>query len=524
MNDQHITVLAIDDDPGDVELLNRQLSDIPGISITFTRAQNATAGFEALENPDIDVIFLDYLLGDRNGMDVLEQIRASGELRGVIMLTGQTSASLAVSLTHAGADDYVDKHAITPDLLRRAIDNALAQQRQREAYQQNKLLLDDLKNANRMLEKKNEKLADLYCTAHQFVDNVSHEFRTPLAVIKEYASLIHDGVLGEVNSDQIEFLDVIGNRVEDLTLMVDDMLDISRFGAGMMRVSRRTCHVSDIITHIQPNLDRRALVNKVQLEINIPSGLPQIYCDPEKIGRTIINLTVNALKFAPEGGNVLVWAKNGPAGDQLTIGVTDNGPGISEENRELIFRRFKQIDGDIRQSTKGFGLGLNIAKELVHVNFGQINIDSKVGKGSTFSFTLPISEPITLIGRYLQWLIQTNQPTAVSLVWAKAASVVDQNTAKEMGDFLRKHAKPRDLLFAPVSGIWLLVAQCEQPEVKNMTARLKKEYLEANRNRPGCELPEIRFETIGTWIVPKQQKQFKQRFNKAIAIDQIAYG
>ena len=123
------------------------------------------------------------------------------------MLSGQTSATLAVNLTHAGADDFVVKDQLSADVLRRAIDNGMARQYQRETAAQNKKLLAELQSVNQQLEEKNRRLAELYTTAHQFVDNVSHEFRTPLTVIKEYASLIRDGVLGEVNGEQNAFLE-----------------------------------------------------------------------------------------------------------------------------------------------------------------------------------------------------------------------------------------------------------------------------------------------------------------------------
>ncbi len=524
MNVRKLKILGIDDNEDDLCLLRRHLEDIPGLTIDFKEATNVPDAFEALKCPHIDVIFLDYLLGPENGMDVLEQIRGRGDMRAIIVMTGMTSASLAVSLTHAGADDYIDKNAINPELLRRAIDNALAQQRHREAFAHNKTLLKELQDTNRLLEQKNARLAELYNTAHQFVDNVSHEFRTPLAVIKEYSSLVRDGVLGPVNDEQVDFLDVIGNRVEDLALMVDDMLDISRFGAGMLHVTRRPCHVNEIIERIRPNLDRRAVINKVTLEISPVANLPDVYCDPEKIGRTLINLAVNALKFAPEQGAVRIWSRHDRSQGQVTFGVTDNGPGISDENRQLIFERFKQIDGDVRQSTKGFGLGLNIAKELVHVNFGQINVESELGQGSTFSFTVPTAEPMNVIGRYIHWLEQVEQPLALSLVWAKSDVAADLAATQEAGEFLRKLARPRDLVFTPATGVWLVIAQCEHAELPRLTERFEEAWAEANRNRPSGKLPEIRFDVQGTWQLPNDTADFLYHFENAMTAMEVACG
>lgn len=524
METKDLTVLGIDDCQDDLVLLQRHLEDIPGVRINFRGATTSAEGIKALEDTSIDVIFLDYLLGPESGMDVLEQIRARGDVRALIVLTGMTSASLAVSLTHAGADDYLDKGAMSPEVCRRAIDNAQAQQCRREASAQNAQLLDELTDANRLLQQKNTRLAELYNTAHQFVDNVSHEFRTPLAVIKEYASLIRDGVMGSINTNQEEFLDVIGNRVEDLALMVDDMLDISRFGAGMLHVTRRPTDVEAILGHIRPNLDRRAQINKVTLELEFPPHLPRVYCDPEKIGRTIINLVVNAIKFAPEGGLVRIWARYEPNGHHVVLGVTDNGPGISDENRKLIFERFKQVGGDIRQSTKGFGLGLNIAKELVHVNFGEISVKSELGQGSTFSFTIPTAEPAYVIARYTEWLGLVNQPVAVSMIWAKTDPTADPAVISEIGELLRKIARPRDLVFAAAQGLWLIVAQCEPSELAKLLERHADARDDVSRNRPGGPLPPVAYDTDSTWRLPDQTDAFLQRFAAATEPEGVACG
>ncbi len=116
----------------------------------------------------------------------------------------------------------------------------------------------------------------------------------------------------------------------------------------------------------------------------------------------IVNLAVNAIKFTPEGGTVDIWAKYIAQSGEVTIGVTDTGPGLSAENLSIVFQRFRQVDQGLHSSTKGFGLGLNIAKELVSLNLGKIDVQSEIGVGSTFYFTLPTFAPQILLDRYLE--------------------------------------------------------------------------------------------------------------------------
>src|SRR5262249_54073804 len=124
-------------------------------------------------------------------------------------------------------------------------------------------------------------------------------------------------------------------------------------------------------------------------------------CDPEKIGRVITNLAINAMKFCAEGGRARIWARADDGSDDVVVSVTDNGPGIAPESLQEIFQRFKQLDQNVRASTKGFGLGLNIARELVRLNFGEIEVESSVGMGSTFRFTIPKASARAIVPRWL---------------------------------------------------------------------------------------------------------------------------
>src|SRR5690606_16188025 len=150
----------------------------------------------------------------------------------------------------------------------------------------------------RLLKRKNRRLKRLYETAHRFVDNVSHEFRTPLTVIKEYVGLVHDGVLGGLSEEQADMLEVVTDRADDLNNMVNDMLDISKLDAGMLGLWRKTCNVSDMIERVRPSLERKSHLKQVAIEFDIPETLPQVFCDDEKIGRVIVNLAINAIKFS----------------------------------------------------------------------------------------------------------------------------------------------------------------------------------------------------------------------------------
>ena len=297
-------------------------------------------------------------------------------------------------------------------------------------------MLRGLEQSKELLKQKNRRLARLYKTAQRFVDNVSHEFRTPLTVIKEYATLICDGLAGDVNDEQQRMLNIVVDRADDLNTMVDDMLDVSKVEAGMLGAWRRNCRVADVVRHVMPALALKAQVHGVKLETDVSPRLPAVYCDGEKLGRAIINLTVNGIKFSRQPGVVRLWVQDQPEAREVVVGITDNGPGIDEEQQTAIFKRFKQLDTNIRRSTKGFGLGLCIAKELIELNLGTMNMVSKVGQGSTFSLTVPWADPIEVTTRYLKQLaVQPRKSPTVSLLRAEVDEAVDDSLCNDADAF-----------------------------------------------------------------------------------------
>ena len=369
-------------------------------------------------------------------------------------------------------------------------------------------LVAQLQTSRELLEKKNRRLSRLYKMAHRFVDNVSHEFRTPLTVIKEYVALMSEGLVGDISEEQARLLNVVEDRADDLNTMVDDMLDVSKLEAGLLGVWRKNCQIADIIVHVRSNLEKKATVKGVHLEIDVDDNLSAIYCDAEKVGRVIINLVVNAIKFSGEPGHVRLWVQEDVASCEIVIGVTDNGPGIDQESLAEIFRRFRQLGSNSRGSTKGFGLGLNIAKELVDLNFGRMNVESEVGHGSTFSFTVPLADPRELMQRCLDRIHHLrNGSSVVSIVIARIDDSLDSALVDDVDSFLNYLLRRNDLLFRAGAHGWLIVLPTVNCELEKFFARVTKSRNDANRNRPHGPLPEIEMRVEGTWNVADHREQ-----------------
>lgn len=497
MEKRTLKILLMEADYVDGECLNRSLvKAFPGCEVC--RVGSLADAMQAIDGCSFDVVLSDLSLPDSRGLEsVLEMVQACPACP-VVVLTGHENREFALKAISKGAQDYLVKGKIDPELLERSIRYAI----QRHALsRKNEELLETLRESDLLLQAKNRKLEKACKTAQEFVDNVSHEFRTPLTVIMEYASLIADSVAGPVNEDQARLLGVIDDRASDLNNMVDDMLDVSKLESGLLGASRSKCEVAQIIEHVLPAIRRKAVVRDVELEVRIDEDLPEVFCDPAKVGRVIVNLAINAIKFTRSPGRVEIFAR--PFGQyDVQIGVSDNGVGIPLDRQREIFQRFSQVKTELRESTKGFGLGLNIAQELVDLNFGKMDVSSTEGEGSTFSFTLPLNRPSEITRRFLDRLAVTQDgPAVVSAVRVTLQEPQRDTTVSDIERFFVYVLRQNDLIFPLANQQWLLLVSAPSIALDDFFNRLKQQRELINRNRPRGPLPDFDLSVEGTWPV-----------------------
>ncbi|MFZ9914887.1 MAG: PAS domain-containing sensor histidine kinase, partial [Phycisphaerales bacterium] len=306
----------------------------------------------------------------------------------------------------------------------------------------------ELLRLNELLGGQNRRLEEMTERAHRFVDDVSHEFRTPLTVIKEYTSIIADGLGGPVSDMQQEWLQVIDVAAVDLNQMVEDFLDSSKLRAGRLRVDRRSVSVMAVIAGVQRMIARKAAARQINVVQHIEPGLPPVFADEEKLRRVVMNLVTNAIKFSPEGGTVLIAARSSALGD-VEFSVVDHGPGLAPSDLKLLFERFRQLPNALSPSVKGFGLGLNIARQLVWLNLGTISVESEPGKGAIFSFTVPAMRMETVIDRFFERLSEREDaPRAVALLSISRES----GSAEELRRLVVAATRPSDIAVESADG------------------------------------------------------------------------
>lgn len=249
---------------------------------------------------------------------------------------------------------------------------------------QNALLFADVKDKNAALERVNH-------LKSQFLATVTHELRTPLHSIISYGSLILEGfVEGDLTTEQEEHIQFIVRRAEDLSHLVDDMLDLSKIEADRLEVKVEPLPLEPNLTEVVNQLKPMAANKGLYLSLEMEDALPMALADSHRIRQVVLNMVSNALKFTEKGG-VTIQCRLLEEYDLLRIAVSDTGIGISPAALDFIFEAFRQADGSTTRRFGGTGLGLTIAKKLIELQGGEVAVESTLGKGSTFSFTLPVA-------------------------------------------------------------------------------------------------------------------------------------
>jgi two-component system phosphate regulon sensor histidine kinase PhoR len=219
-----------------------------------------------------------------------------------------------------------------------------------------------------------------------FVSNVSHELRTPLASIKALTETLQEGALEDPPAAR-RFLGRMEIEIDNLTQMVQELLELSKIESGRVPLRRQFISSSEIIDKVVERMQVQAERSGLSLTADYPVDLPQVFADPERIGQVFVNLIHNAIKFTRPGGKIFVHAYSDRG--RVVFKVQDDGIGIEPDALQRIFERFYKIDR--ARSSGGTGLGLSISKHLIESHGGRIWVESEIGKGSAFFFTLPLA-------------------------------------------------------------------------------------------------------------------------------------
>jgi signal transduction histidine kinase len=252
---------------------------------------------------------------------------------------------------------------------------------------ENVRLFTELQEQNREVEHKSLELAAASQAKSEFLANMSHELRTPLNAIIGFSEVLVDRMFGDLSDKQDEYLRDIHASGQHLLSLINDILDLSKIEAGRMELEPADFDLSTVIDNALILVRERAGRRGITLGHAIDDRIGVIRGDERKVKQVLLNLLSNAIKFTPEGGRVDVHAT--ARGKRVEVSVIDTGIGIAPEDQEAVFEEFRQV-GPAANKVEGTGLGLTLSRKFVELHGGRLSVESRLGAGSTFTFTLPI--------------------------------------------------------------------------------------------------------------------------------------
>jgi len=356
---------------------------------TVVAAQSGKEALQLVGEQSFDLILLDIMMPEMDGLEVLERLKSASTLRHipVVVISALDDMDSVARCIEMGAEDYLSK-PFNPVLLKARVNACLEKKRMRDREVE---LYEQLReNFNKLQEV--EELRD------GLVHMVVHDLRTPLTSVITGIDTLK--IAGELNDLQNECLRIALSGGHSLLTMINDLLDVSKMESNALELDLETLPAPEVVEAAMERM--RPLANKKYQELitHLDPALPPLWADRDKLGRTLINLLGNAVKFTPEGGKVILSARLGAMdGDSalqkddtksVVFSIHDTGPGIPSDALDTVFDKFRQVRSGQAAHTLSTGLGLTFCKLAVEAHGGRIWVESELGAGSAFSFSLPL--------------------------------------------------------------------------------------------------------------------------------------
>ena len=366
------TILVVDDDADDREAHSRALHADRRFSYRIVEARDADECLDCLDTLGlVDCVLLDYSLPGHDGLTVLRRILDRDRFQAVVMVTGQGDEGLAVEALRHGAQDYISKGVVSPEVIERSVSNAIdrSAMARRIALQQESL--------------------------QTFADVLVHDLRSPLSVIQGAIGLLADGLPGDVGSENRELLDGIARGAEQMDRLILSLRAMSV--AENTELEFETVDLGGILDQVREAL--QVDLQRANARLTGDAGLPAVRGSAPLLAQLLQNLVANGIKYNRSGApHVHVAAEETP--ETWDIRVTDNGIGIEEKDFARIFEPFKRLHGETEFA--GTGLGLATCRRIAERHFGKLSLQSAAGQGTTFTLTLRKGrQPL---GRVLPWM------------------------------------------------------------------------------------------------------------------------
>jgi len=363
-------ILIVDDTPANIDVLDLFLEK-EGYKISI--AQSGESALDLADRISPDLILLDVMMPGIDGFETCRRLKSNDKTSDIpiIFITARNESADIIKGFSLGGVDYITKPFSQEEVCARVH------------------LHLKLKTLMAALETKNQKLADLNDLKNKFLGMASHDLRNPISTIQGFSKILLDHGETLAEDAKKEFLQSIHKVSNDMLTLLDDLLNISTIESGKLELQVKRGSFGQLVKErvrmYQVMAERKNLATHLDIE-----EMAEFSFDPNRISQVIDNLLSNAIKFSPPGKEIYIWL--GQRNGQAKFSVRDQGPGISPEDQDKLFKHFQKLKARPTADEPSHGLGLAIAKKMVEAHKGKITVESQPGSGATFSFFIPLGK------------------------------------------------------------------------------------------------------------------------------------
>jgi len=381
---KEINVLFLDDEPNVLNSITRVFADEPyGVAV----ASNYMEAMKILEKENIKVVLSDQRMPDMLGTEFLHQVKEKYPDSVRILFTAYADLAAAEKAINISEVYRLINKPWHPRDLISAVMGAMYQY---NLVMENRRLYEETASKNVELQVANARLKVLCDIQKEFSSTISHELRTPLSSIKAAIDIVLSGSAGIVSDEQSNFLGRAKSNVDRLNRLINDILDLAHLESGKTKLNIQSNEMNATVQSVVQMQEMVAREKGLYLKVSLDPQVPSMPFDSDKIIQVLNNLISNAIKFTSKGG-VTISSLCDATNKTIEVRVQDTGYGIKEEDIVKLFEKFQQL-GEPTQRCAGTGLGLAICKEIIRQHGGEIRVESTVGQGSIFIFTLPLAQ------------------------------------------------------------------------------------------------------------------------------------